>query len=318
MKLLAFRVTEFRSVDDTGWIETDDVTALIGTNEAGKTNVLVPLWKLKPAKNGAIEPLADFPRKRYNEIRAMKKKPVFIRARFELAPPIASEVAKLLKVTEDKANEATISRDFDGKHYVEFHNAGAEPSVNAEKVKKEIASATKDIDAAKLGEGDAPVQEQIRTTLLQATASLEDQDGPSLEPETTKELIELLDIDLSDAPKHSVVAARHGQLVDLIKKMDAQAPVEDWQKARNLVFKQLPSFVYYSNYGNLDSEIYLPHVIENLKRGDLGVKEQAKARTLKVLFDFVKLSPEEIQQLGLDTVTVPPGQKPTADQETQI
>jgi len=59
-----------------------------------------------------------------------------------------------------------------------------------------------------------------------------------------------------------------------------------------------PIVVYYSNYGNLDSEIYLPHVIENLKRTDLGSTGRAKARTLKVLFDFVKLGPEEILKLG--------------------
>ena len=49
MKLKKYQVTEFRSVDDSGWIETDDVTALIGTNESGKTNTLLPLWKLNPA-----------------------------------------------------------------------------------------------------------------------------------------------------------------------------------------------------------------------------------------------------------------------------
>ena len=43
MRLLAFRVHEFRSVDDSGWIEVDQVTGLIGTNESGKTNVLMPL-----------------------------------------------------------------------------------------------------------------------------------------------------------------------------------------------------------------------------------------------------------------------------------
>jgi predicted ATP-dependent endonuclease of OLD family len=50
MKLVRFRVTNFRSVEDSGWIDVDDVTALIGTNESGKTNVLLPLWKLNPAK----------------------------------------------------------------------------------------------------------------------------------------------------------------------------------------------------------------------------------------------------------------------------
>ena len=68
--------------------------------------------------------------------------------------------------------------------------------------------------------------------------------------------------------------------------------------AATLVTKALPKFVYYSNYGNLDSEIYLPHVIENLNRKDLGSKEQAKARTLRVLFKFVGLKPEEIRDLG--------------------
>src|SRR6266511_2271414 len=65
MDLKKFRVTNFRSVEDSGWIETDDVTALIGTNESGKTNIILPLWKLNPAKEGAIIPTADYPRKRY-------------------------------------------------------------------------------------------------------------------------------------------------------------------------------------------------------------------------------------------------------------
>ncbi len=30
MKLKRFRVTNFRSVSDSGWVEADDVTALIG------------------------------------------------------------------------------------------------------------------------------------------------------------------------------------------------------------------------------------------------------------------------------------------------
>jgi predicted ATP-dependent endonuclease of OLD family len=63
MRLLRFRVTKFRSVDDSGWIEMDAVTALIGTNESGKTNLLLPLWKLNPAKDGKISPTSDYPRK---------------------------------------------------------------------------------------------------------------------------------------------------------------------------------------------------------------------------------------------------------------
>lgn len=73
---------------------------------------------------------------------------------------------------------------------------------------------------------------------------------------------------------------------------------ENLTSSRQDILSFLPKFVYYSNYGNLDSEIYLPHVIENLTRDNLGSKEAAKVKTLKVLFDFVDLKPQEILDLG--------------------
>ena len=33
MKLLRYKVTNFRSVEDSGWIECDDVTTLVGIND---------------------------------------------------------------------------------------------------------------------------------------------------------------------------------------------------------------------------------------------------------------------------------------------
>ena len=43
MILDSFSVTEFRSVEVSGWIDAEQITALIGTNESGKTNILLPL-----------------------------------------------------------------------------------------------------------------------------------------------------------------------------------------------------------------------------------------------------------------------------------
>lgn len=82
---------------------------------------------------------------------------------------------------------------------------------------------------------------------------------------------------------------------------------------KEAVLAALPKFVYYSNYGNLDSEIYLPHVVQNLSRSELGAKEAAKARTLRVLFRFVRLEPAEILTLGQDHKD--PSRQPT---ETEI
>jgi predicted ATP-dependent endonuclease of OLD family len=42
MKLIAFRIRNFRSIVDTGWqnLSPDNITCLIGQNESGKTSVL--------------------------------------------------------------------------------------------------------------------------------------------------------------------------------------------------------------------------------------------------------------------------------------
>lgn len=69
------------------------------------------------------------------------------------------------------------------------------------------------------------------------------------------------------------------------------------------VFKKIcsaiPRFVYYSEYGNLDSDLYLPRVKEDLARIDqLTGKERMKARTLKILFGHLGLNPDDISALG--------------------
>src|SRR3954464_3360293 len=100
MRLKSYRVQNFRSVEDSGPIEVDGVTALIGTNESGKTNLLLPLWKLNPAgTDGEIDLLADAPRKRYNELRSGDKSVPFIHVTFELEDELAEELAELTRAT---------------------------------------------------------------------------------------------------------------------------------------------------------------------------------------------------------------------------
>jgi energy-coupling factor transporter ATP-binding protein EcfA2 len=224
MKLLKFRVTNFRSVTDSGWIDASDVTALIGENEAGKTNLLLPLWKFNPSGSGEISLLDDMPRSRYAEMRSDPGSHTFIKCIFELSNE-ERDIAERFGVERSKSETISVFRVFDGKYGISF------PCVSSLK----LTEAYEPLPPQKVEEGQ-PVPELKK--------------GPSL---------------------WSVLKAR------------------------------LPKFVYYSNYGNLDAQIYLPHVVENLKRTDLGAKEAAKARTIKVLFDLVDLSPEEVLELGRAT-----------------
>ena len=86
MTLLRYRVTHFRSVKDSGWLDLGKVTALVGVNESGKTNLLLPLWKLNPVADGDLDPVSDYPKTLFGEIRAAPATYRFILAEFEPVP----------------------------------------------------------------------------------------------------------------------------------------------------------------------------------------------------------------------------------------
>ena len=301
MKLIRFRVTDFRSVKDSGWIAASDITALIGENESGKTNLLVPLWKLNPSNKEPIDLIADVPRHRYNEIRNLDNKPIFIQAEFELPDSLVREVVKLTDAPEDDVKVAVISRSLGGDHYVEFPKAQVIRAVQGSEVVSLLQSAYDDITAVQPKvAAETSFKEEVVSVLNQALQQVS-MDVGDLDVAELQALRAVLSPHVEKGPKRSPIVPRYGELCDALEAIEARITKkhpQDVSEARKIVFKSLPQFVYYSDYGNLDSEIYLPHVIRNLQRNDLGVREQAKARTLKVLFDFVKLKPQEILELG--------------------
>ena len=59
MRLTAFRVQNYKRIEDTGWIECRDLTVLVGKNEAGKSAILRGLSKLNPSDDEEYD--AQFP-----------------------------------------------------------------------------------------------------------------------------------------------------------------------------------------------------------------------------------------------------------------
>ncbi|WP_019004923.1 AAA family ATPase [Cohnella laeviribosi] len=316
MKLISFRVTQFRSVEDSGWINTNDVTAFIGTNESGKTNLLVPLWKLNPAKDGEINPIQDYPRDKYHIIRAQKKKPVFIQARFQLSDELSGTISAITRLPREQINQVIVKRDFDGEYYVGFPEAKGPTEPKTQTIRDLIVQTIQNINEIPTTiKADEPLKESILHVLSTALTLLEGITEPSIGLTVLTQIKTIFnEIDLTKAARRSSISPRFGQLIDeideFIEAVNIPEPTDN-EEVINLILDNLPTFVYYSNYGNLDSEIYLPHVIQNMNRSDLGVKEAAKARTLKVLFNFVKLKPQEILDLGQD---FPQGSSPTQEQ----
>ena len=87
MKLTRARVTDYRSIDDSGWVDIDEVTCLVGKNESGKTTFLSALKRLNhvDVASGDFD-LKDYPRKGYVQYRRIHKKTpaIVVRVEFRL------------------------------------------------------------------------------------------------------------------------------------------------------------------------------------------------------------------------------------------
>lgn len=220
MELLKFKVTNFKTIEETDWITTNEITCLVGENESGKTNVLTALLKLNPADNDTkIDLLSDYPRQKYTEEREIASTKKFIEAIFRFDDPF--EIACKNEIEDDSENkneEETITIEY--VRIQRFYSG--EYKIYGIKKEKEIDEQDKHIEV-----------------------------------------------------------------------------IDDKEK----ILEIIPKFVYYASYANLNSELYLPNIINNLGRyNDLPEKEKNKAKTLKVLFDYVKLSPDEILNLGKESI----------------
>ncbi len=197
MKLRSFRIQNFRSFLDSGWVSCQNITAIAGVNEAGKSNLLKGLWKLKPAFQSDNKILYnDLPKDNVDKLLDAEDKPEFVSAKFKLE---SRDLAMLRKYfpTLTPFDTCVVSRNLSGKYMVEV-----------------------------------PIK----------------------------------------------------------------VPEDKAQKLHNFILKIMPGFIYYSNYGNLDSNIYLPQMLERFNKSGVNTMLPAKKRTIKLLLLYVGITPEMLKE----------------------
>jgi ABC-type cobalamin/Fe3+-siderophores transport system ATPase subunit len=106
----------FRSVLDSGWIDLEPLTVLVGKNEAGKTTLLKALHKLNPFKPEPYLIDREWPRGHRS---SKDTKQVVCTARFKLNSDERGELAKL---TDQKmtAEMVDVTRNYAGEIEVVF------------------------------------------------------------------------------------------------------------------------------------------------------------------------------------------------------
>ncbi|MCL2674980.1 MAG: ATP-binding protein [Firmicutes bacterium] len=134
MKLVRFRIKDFRSVVDTGWISCQNVTAFAGENESGKTTMLMALLKLtnvghkdtdttvfksNEVEMAQIDLANDVPIDRYEELAPNLAETEFIFAEFAVDEEMNNDL-KFMLPGFTGAKTITISRKYSGEYTVDI------------------------------------------------------------------------------------------------------------------------------------------------------------------------------------------------------
>jgi predicted ATP-dependent endonuclease of OLD family len=295
------QVQNYRNIEDSGWVPFEQVTALVGRNESGKTAFLKALHKFNAANGETYDPQKDFPRDRYTrDFKEPADWPV-CSVRFK----VAKEYAEALK--QEHGLDVLITSVEITKNYANAATWNSTPNVTDDLVpadalitaleKFQKASRRLDSKVVEQRERDQKEREKLvatATNLLDAAGkfnALRSEGGIKLLTQARDQINAL-----STPLAATVVEDFVGTANALLKR--AQSPSK-----RDAVFKALwdktPVFIYFENYGVLNSAIYLPHFLDEQKVSP----NDARVRTIAAMFKHVNLSAKEVSALGEEKAT---------------
>ena len=298
LKAIRFRVQNFRNIDDSDWIPIEQVTTFVGRNESGKTALLKALHKFHPAIPEPYNPQRDFPRDRYTrDFKNPFDWPVCTVA-FEIIESLRAEIKKLMR-DEEAPKEAICTRYYDGSLKIEFEPTIADIVISPDTVIRAfgtLAAAARRLEAPNPDQEN--VTQQLRTNLA-SWASEAERRLKLYDDLRSTEGITLLSTLRSESESHSAP-----QTADLVEKLQTvvDSTIESTQEpsvtsqSETLIEGHLPVFIYFENYGILDSAIYLTRFLEDLRR----IPNDPRIRTINAIFKHVRLTAQEIAELGIE------------------
>lgn len=303
MKLTAiqFQVLNYRNIDDSGWIPLERVTAFVGRNEAGKTALLKALHKFNPGVAEPYNAQKEFPRSRFTaEFRAAADWPV-CRVEFELSAEFRRELKEQLNGLR-APKKAILTRYYDGRLEYEYDSKIPEDLLKSTQLTKALSAFAK--GARRLPASSPDEEESIQEvrTQLADWADRHMESAGQLEDLRSNEGIELLRQVRSESnsyarPESAELVESLQSIVDDLLDRAGIAPIP--QRLDEAIENNLPVFIYFENYGILDSAVYLPRFLE-----DAATEPEApRVRTINAMFKHVKLSAQEISDLGREEAT---------------
>jgi hypothetical protein len=288
VELKSFRVRNFRSINDSGEIDVSRITALLGRNESGKSNVLRALHSLNPADGfKALNPIKDFPRHR--KLSECNDNTPVVDSTWQLSEYEQRRLAEIWPAAEGVSG-VTVSRRYGDKRYVGIDAQEAAFDLAAVKAEVRKIDAAVKAKASKLTDDAKSELERASDAFVAAistgatAAKWAELATPALA--ALRQALAVAETELTDAQDQKVVALE--EMAEAIPGNE-----EAHTKARGWVVERLPKFMYLEDYPEVEGH---QDIAKFLRRKGEGQQTAADINFEK-LCKVAGLSPEKLQEL---------------------
>lgn len=289
VELKSFRVFNYRSINDSGDIDVSRITALLGRNESGKSNILRALESLNPADGfEALNPIKDFPRHR--KLSECSDYTNVLRSTWELTAKEQAELAAIWPRAKG-VKSVQIGRNYGAK--TRWVGIGV-PSLafdvgEVKTAARKIVAAVK-AKAAKLGDPAKPDLEAAADAFGAQIGVEQDAENwaaaatPVLA--TLRQALANADIELTDTQDAHLAA---------LEEQAEAIPADEAQhtKARNWIVGQMPVFMFLDEYPEIAGHQDVAAYLKRVEKDDTDEADENFAKLCKV----AGLDPAQLQKL---------------------
>ncbi len=278
MKLIGFQVVNYRSVNDSGWIEVRDRTALVGRNESGKSNLLLALQSVNPPSGmQGLSDIKDFPRdRRMSEFSA--DLPV-VRTKWHLTDEEQAQLGRVFPRAKD-ITEVLVTRLYKPVRVIEFLDLPT-LTVPTTSVQTDLAKIRQSVNAslqAKDPATSAPVKQSLDTLgaiLAQASTPVQWAAQTKTAVQAFRQACAAAALTLTElADAH--VSAIERQAAAIASDDTVQTAAEKW------VAERLPAMIYLADYPELQGHQQLEQLLQRQQNGQLTEADDNFLKLMKV------------------------------------
>jgi hypothetical protein len=292
MKLEAFRVQNYKRIEDTGWVSCRDLTVLVGKNEAGKSAILRGLSKLNPSDGEEYDGLREFPRRRFTD--EYDESHEVASARFTLTE---SERAALVEISplHAKTKTVTIGRRYDNKYYVQFEPSVGRDHLLGSQTKPKVQSALDGFAESYAPDGHGEEYAPLKASLTeQLTALAEKIPAQGVVPaDALDAMYKAVTALIAEQWHRTALGGLLDELRPLVQEARDRAALG---KARTWALQNMPRFIYFDRYDVLDSAVHIPTFLTQVQQDP----HAPRVRTTQALFRHVALDPQQLHDLNAE------------------